>query len=318
VAARAFARYRTGDHAVKRRALGACCLLLACVPPPIEIPDRLEVARTARAAREVELCVLMQESGLRPLWQGVAELSSESWRYSIASIAVKHPAGLLIIDPAFGRSIGDDLRRAGPAVMTVMGDESNKTPLVDVMERAGLSPHDVRYAVITHAHWDHTGGLGDLPRARVLISRTELEWASPLTRYFDHGVMPHHLKRGKERFFAFDFDGPALDGFAGSFDLFGDGAVVAVPLPGHTPGSTAFLVRGKGGVTWLFSGDTTWTSRGVDLPAHKTLRAFDSDLKELSSSIGRLHAFRLHRPDVKVIPAHDGDALSALPRCAAR
>lgn len=296
-------------------ACGSC--LLDCAPPAITVPDAPSVARTERAAREVELCVLMQETDARPRWQGVADATPGVWNYAIASIAVKHPAGLLIIDPAFGLSIGEDLRRAGPFVMSAMGDERTKTPVVKVLEQAGLDPAEVRYAVMTHAHWDHTGGLGDLRQARVLIARAELEWATPFTRFMDHGVMPHHLKRAKDRLFAFDFNGPALDGFPGSFDLFGDGAVVAVPLPGHTPGSTAFLVRGTGGQTWLFSGDTTWTRRGVEVPAHKSLRAFDSDLVALSSSIGRLHAFLLHRPDVKVIPAHDGDALSALPRCGA-
>jgi glyoxylase-like metal-dependent hydrolase (beta-lactamase superfamily II) len=152
----------------------------------------------------------------------------------------------------------------------------------------------------------------------VLVNRTELEWASPFTRYFEHGVMPHHLKRAKDRIYAFDFKGPAIDGFEGTFDVFGDGAVIAVPMPGHTPGSTAFLVRGKGGVTWLFSGDTTWTYRGVEIPAHKSIRMFDSDLVSLSTSIGRLHALLIHRPDVRVVPAHDADALSALPRCGTR
>lgn len=301
-----------------KRALLVAASLLACAPPPIVVADEPMIARTERKARAVELCVLMQETGARPRWQGVAEASGEVWSYAIASVAVKHPAGLLIIDPAFGKSIADDLHRAGPVVMTVMGTELGKTPLVKVMERAGLAADDVKYAVMTHAHWDHIGALGDLHQARVLIARKELDWVTPFTQYFDHGVMPHHLKRAKERLFAFDFTGPPLDGFDASFDLFGDGAVVAVPLPGHTPGSTGFLVRGAGGITWLFSGDTTWTSRGVELPAHKTIRAFDSDLTQLSSSIGLLHAFQLHRPDLKVIPAHDGAALSALPRCAAK
>ncbi len=290
-------------------------VFVACAPPAIVVPNAAAVARTERSAREVELCVLMQETDLRPLSQGVAGGPDGQWKYAIASIAVKHPAGLLIIDPAFGLSIADDLRRAGPFVMSVMGTERTKTPVAEVMEKAGLHPADAQFAVITHAHWDHTGGLGDLPNARVLISRSELTWAAPLTRFFDQGVMPHHLKRAKERMFAFDFNGPPIDGFTGSFDLFGDGAVVAVPLPGHTPGSTGFLVRGQGGITWLFSGDTTWTFRGVEAPAHKMIRAFDSDLEALSSSIGRLHAMYENRPDVKVIPAHDGDALSALPRC---
>lgn len=295
----------------------AVLALVSCVPP-ITVPDAAVVSRTERSAREVELCVLMQETGSKPRWNGVAELSFEPWNFAIASIAVKHPAGLLIIDPAFGLSIADDLHRAGPFVMSVMGDERSKTPLVKVMESAGMAASDARYAVLTHTHWDHIGALGDLPAARVLIARDELAFAAPLTRFFDHGVMPHHLKRAKERLFAFDFNGPPIDGFEHSFDVFGDGSVVAVPLPGHTPGGTAFLVRGAGGVTWLFSGDTTWTSRGVELPAHKTLRAVDSDLGVLSTSIGLLHAFQLHRPDVKVVPAHDGAALSQLPRCAAR
>lgn len=298
-------------------AAAAFSALVSCAPPEIVVPDSLVVDRTERSAREVELCVLVQESEERPSWQGVADTAAGRWNFAIASIAVKHPAGLLIIDPAFGLSIADDLHRAGPMVMSVMGTERTKTPLVKVMEQAGMAPSDVRYAVITHAHWDHTGALGDLPHARVLIARKELDWVSPFKGFFDHGVMTHHLKRAKANMFAFDFKGPAIDGFPGSFDVFGDGAVVAVPLPGHTPGSTAFLVRGQGGVTWLFSGDTTWTSRGVDLPAHKTLRAVDDDLGELSSSIGLLHAFQVNRPDVKVVPAHDGAALSGLPRCAA-
>lgn len=55
------------------------------------------------------------------------------------------------------------MHRAGPAMMAVLGDEHGKTPLFDVLQQAGISPDDVRYAVMTHAHWDHVGALGDLP-----------------------------------------------------------------------------------------------------------------------------------------------------------
>ena len=48
------------------------------------------------------------------------------------------------------------------------------------------------------------------------------------------------------------------------------------------------------------------------------MRAVDTDLVQLSSSIGLLHAIQRYRPEMKVVPAHDGAALSALPRCAAK
>lgn len=289
-------------------AFGACL-------PRIVVPPPESVARTERKAREVELCVLFQERFTRPRFNGVAELSFEPWDFAIASVAVKHPsAGLVIIDPAFGRTIGNDLALAGPMVMLLMGTERGKQSLADAMEAAGMSPTDVQYAIATHTHWDHIGALGDLPNAKILLPRVELAWASPLHGHFANGVMTHHLKRAKENLFAFDFNGPPIDGFPASFDLFGDGSIVAVPIPGHTPGSTAFLVRGKAH-TYLFTGDATWTSRGIELPAHKLLTAVDFDVATLANTIGRLKSFNDNRPDVKIIPAHDGAALATLPEC---
>lgn len=296
------------------RSMPLLLALCACAPA-IVVPPRTAVERTERSAREVELCVLFQERFTRPRYNGVAELSFEPWDFAIASVAVKHPsAGLVIIDPAFGRSIGRDLELAGPMVMLLMGTERGKQSLVDVMDGAGLSASDVQYALATHTHWDHIGALGDLPNAKVLLPRSELTWNSPFHGSFDHGVMTHHLKRAKQNLWAFDFNGPPIDGFAASFDVFGDGSIVAVPIPGHTPGSTAFLVRGKER-TYLFTGDATWTSRGIELPAHKLLTAVDFDLPTLAETIGRLKAFNDNRPDVKIIPAHDGAALASLPQC---
>lgn len=276
--------------------------------------DPANVARTERSTRPVELCLLMQERDVRPRWQGVAELSFQPWQYAIASVLIRHPAGDVVLDPAFGTSTPSDLARAGPLFMTFLGDARTKRPLVDVMREAGLDPANVRYALVTHAHWDHTGALGDLVNAKVLMSRAELEWTRPFERFVDHGVMTTYLRRAKPRLFGFSLTGPAVDGFEASFDVFGDGSIVAVPLPGHTPGSVAYLVRGAKR-TYLFVGDASWTVRGVEKPAFKTLTAFDADLKVLAQSLGKLNAIAASRPDVLVVPAHDAAALEQLPRC---
>lgn len=289
--------------------------LSGCATPFPEVAAD-QVARTERPARAVEACVLYQERFTRPLWNGV-RATGEPWDYTIASVLLRHPAGLVMLDPAFGASVADDLARAGPLFQLTLGTARGKRPLVEVMEEAGLAPEAINYALVTHVHWDHVGALGDLPRAKVLVARGEFEWATPFTRFVDHGAMPHHLKRAKSRLHVFPFDGPPVDGFEKSFDVFGDGAIVAVPLPGHTPGSTGYLVRGPGGVTYFFIGDTTWTSKGVEVPAHKTL-PLDFDLPSLTGTLARVHAMaEARKGELWVLPAHDAGALSKLPTCGA-
>lgn len=291
------------------------CVLLACAAP-IRVPEASVVAASTGTGRGVEVCVLMQERLVRSRVEGVAEWSFEPWQYGIASVMVKHPAGLVMIDPAFGRDVALDLARGPKLFAIAMGPARTKQPLVEVMKTAGIDPNDITLALATHTHWDHIGALGDLPNARVVLARAELEWARGLSRSLDEGVMPHHLARVKERLYAFEFNGPARDGFASSFDVFGDGSIVAVPLPGHTPGSTAFLVTLPDGRTALFSGDTSWTSRGVEAPVHKNpLVRLDSDVDQTGDGLGLLHAISKARPDVLVIPAHDAAALEQLPAC---
>jgi N-acyl homoserine lactone hydrolase len=290
-------------------------VLLACTAP-IRVPEASVVAASRLPGRGVEVCVLMQERVVRSLFEGVAEWNFEPWQYSIASVVVKHPSGLVVIDPAFGREVALDLARGPKLFAIAMGSERTKHPMVDVMKAAGIDPRRITLALATHTHWDHIGALGDIAHARVLLARPELEWARRRSRFLDEGVMPHHLARVKERLSWFEFSGPPRDGFPSSFDVFGDGALVAVPLPGHTPGSTAFLVKLTDGRTALFTGDTSWTSRGVEAPVHKNpLVRLDADVDATGSSLGLLHAIAKARPDVLVIPAHDAAALEQLPSC---
>lgn len=286
-------------------ALGGCQASFPSVTAP---------APEASSGRGVSACVLYQERAQRPAWQGVRG-GEGTWDYAIASVLLRRPTGLVMIDPAFGVGVADDLARAGPLVQLALGTARTKRPLVDVMAEAGIDPGDIDYALVTHAHWDHTGALVDLPRATVLMAERELEWVQPFTRFVEAGVMTHHLKRVKSRLRAFPWNGPPVEGFEASFDVFGDGSVVAVPLPGHTPGSAGYFVRGVDGQRWLFIGDAAWTSRGVDGPAHKTM-PMDEDAEALSRTLARLHALARARGEtLVVVPAHDAEALSKLPTC---
>lgn len=305
------------------RSLWLSLALAAASCASIPIAPKGTVPPAPKEGREVPVCLLVGERFDRPEWLGVNVLSLATWDSVIGTLVVKHPEhGLVLIDPAFSHTIGEDLAKAPLYSKLVLGDGRTKTPLHVLMRKVGLEPTEVTHALVSHAHWDHMGAVGEVPLAKILLPRAEHDWLPTLEGQgsMPSGVMLHLVKRAASRLEAYDFEGPPLLGFPSSHDVFGDGSIVAVPMPGHTPGSVGFFIRGEGGKRWLYSGDATWTLKGVQAPAHRqplVRPLLDSDVDTLSVTIGRLHAVLEDRPEVQVVPAHDYRAYVGLPECVA-
>jgi glyoxylase-like metal-dependent hydrolase (beta-lactamase superfamily II) len=119
------------------------------------------------------------------------------------------------------------------------------------IHRLGYVPGDVRWVVLSHLHTDHVGGLAAFRRAEVVVSRTEWQRAGGLRGRL-LGYLPQHWPQDLTPRLV-DFDGDAVGPFGRSHDLAGDGSLVLVPTPGHTPGHLSLLVRGHR--AWLCAGD---------------------------------------------------------------
>jgi glyoxylase-like metal-dependent hydrolase (beta-lactamase superfamily II) len=117
-----------------------------------------------------------------------------------------------------------------------------------------LDPLTVRWVVISHLHTDHVGGLSAFAHADVLVSRVEWERAAGMPGRL-RGYLPQHWPAGLTPRLV-DFSGPAAGPFAASHDVAGDGRLLVVPLPGHTPGHAGLLVDGE----TLLAGDASWPS----------------------------------------------------------
>jgi N-acyl homoserine lactone hydrolase len=121
--------------------------------------------------------------------------------------------------------------------------------LVSELEELGVKPSEIKYLAISHTHPDHIGNVELFPHSMLLVQKAEYEWPSP----FGVGrFKPEH---------------PATK-LEGDHDVFGDGSVMLVATPGHTPGHQSLLVRlPKTGVLFL-SGDavhfkSNWENRAV-------------------------------------------------------
>jgi N-acyl homoserine lactone hydrolase len=115
-----------------------------------------------------------------------------------------------------------------------------------------VDPTTVRWVVLSHLHTDHVGGLGAFADAEILVSRLEWERASGFTGRL-RGYLPQHWPAGLTPRLV-DFTGPPAGPFPASHDVAGDGLLLMVPLPGHTPGHAGLLVAGE----TLLAGDASW------------------------------------------------------------
>lgn len=105
--------------------------------------------------------------------------------------------------------------------------------LADALKKLGTDISQIHTVVITHMHLEHALGLKELRSPDILVQRKELEWLA-----------------AKDIFTSFYFraglDQLAFMGIDGEHQLLA--GITLVPVPGHTPGSQAVLVRTSVGV----------------------------------------------------------------------
>ena len=186
----------------------------------------------------------------------------------VNAFVVEHPAGLCVFDT------GKTARAAEPGyhprwhpyLRLARFELGPEDELAAQMRADGADPAAVRWVVLSHLHTDHVGGLGAFAGARVLVSRAEWKRARGLAGRL-RGYLPQHWPAGVKPELV-DLGGPAAGPFPSSHDVAGDGSLLMVPLPGHTPGHAGLLVEQK----LLLAGDAEETPAGLTvLRAHAEL-----------------------------------------------
>jgi glyoxylase-like metal-dependent hydrolase (beta-lactamase superfamily II) len=202
---------------------------------------------------------------------------------------IDHPDGVALFDCGLHANVGDaddPYRQAlqSQGLDVTFGPEEVVTRH---LERLDIDPARVRWVVLSHLHFDHAGGLHQIPNARLVVQRQE--WAAG----FDDALAAHYFL--PRRFYDL---GHALKLIDGEHDLFGDGSVTCVPSPGHTPGHQSLRVRGEGGDHILVA-DACYSSQVVEsrqFPAY-------CDAAAMNRSLDRLLAMR--GPETVMVFGHD-------------
>jgi glyoxylase-like metal-dependent hydrolase (beta-lactamase superfamily II) len=121
-----------------------------------------------------------------------------------------------------------------------------------------------------------------------------------------HGLVRQLLCDNPVEFF--DCAGPSYAGFRFSYDLFGDGSIMLVPLPGHTAGNTGMFINRSNGSPLFLIGDAAWVSQNYLRPAtmHPIIwRLVTGDDATARQTLLDLHHFSRQHPDIPLIAMHD-------------
>jgi len=254
--------------------------------------------------------------GISACWVETANtFSSFSSGMTAGSVLVRHPAGDLLIDT--GNSSHYDQEISGYPFMTwfmlkaMAGQIKPKVPLPDVLRRAGEDPSKVRWAILSHVHLDHAGGLMDLPHLQVLLTQEELQFAAdPSVQAKGYVIAVHTQKLPPVAAPTLRFDPTPYETFDESADLYRDGSVIVVPLRGHTPGSVGIFVNLSPKRRLFYVGDSVDDERGFEERVGKSLilRDSDNDMALANQIVGRLSDLHEKVPGLAIIPAHGRSA----------
>ena len=132
---------------------------------------------------------------------------------------IKHGSDYMIWDTGFGPDAGAT---------------APKVSLPDQLAKVNVKPEQVKFIGISHYHGDHIGGAHAFPGATLLIGKGD--WEALTAPKPPEGANPAPLKH-------WNGGGGKVEPVALDKDVFGDGTVMMLYTPGHTPGHHSLLVR---------------------------------------------------------------------------
>jgi len=293
----------------------AAALAITFLPQTLAVPSVAPIAapaRTVPAGVRVK-AVLAGKMHLRAALAFRGGSFADQRVFGMGSVLVEHPSGLVIFDAGFGRNVEAHLRTM-PWLMQQTARMEKERTVAEQLSAAGISPQSLRGVILTHAHWDHVSGLEDLRGVPVWVNKEELEFI-----HSGHTLTALARQIGTQDYRVYEFSGGPYLGFDKSHDFFGDGSIVLVPAPGHTPGSIFAFITTPSGERYVLVGDTAWQIEGIELPAERpwlSRSLVDSDAEKVRGLLVRLHTLKKAMPDLVIVPAHDRRIWERLPSLA--
>ena len=227
------------------------------------------------------------ESSDRSLWSPGVDVDVEH-KMVASCYLIRHEKGLMVWDtgiPAFVASKPEGVPIAGGKINLFLDK-----PFPQSLKDYGVDPKKIKHLAISHMHADHAGNANAFTQATWYIQEDEHNAAfGPLAK--------------KLNFLSTTYDQLSSENTVklnGYHDVYGDGSVMLIPAPGHTPGHQVALVQLPSGPV-LLSGDL-WHFESNQ--THSRIPGFNYDTKQTLDSIKSVNAL-IAVTGAKLLIQHD-------------
>ncbi len=252
-----------------------------------------------------ENCNLIKASGI------FGKKKDRLW-LPVSSYLIEHPKGKVLVDCGWNRDMSPNgefdksaqIKSLGSRLLFLVNQgEIEKGAAVDEqLSKLGIKPSDLDYVLLTHLDCDHANGLSLVKDAKkILVSEDEIACAKK------HSAVRYKSKWWKNvdltQFKWNDNQGPV----GKSYDLFGDGSIELINIPGHSDGLFAVKIKNnQGKYVLLFSdggyAEKSWKNMitsGISLDKNKQRKSLEW-IREQSMDEDCIESLANH--DQNVIP----------------
>jgi len=219
-------------------------------------------------------------------------------RFPVPAYLIDHPSGQVLFDTGLHPQCEHDAVGRLGAISELFHVQFRKDETIQSrLELLDIDASRIEYLVNSHLHFDHAGGNELVPNAKVILQRKEWEAAH----------IPELIQ--SNAYSVSDYDhGHLVKLVDGEHDLFGDGRIVTIPTPGHTPGHQSLKVR-------LDSGDVILTADACYLRETLTNLHLPYLLHDRSQMLQSLMLLRkLQRAGARLVYGHDPEFWESVPQ----
>ena len=207
-------------------------------------------------------CNILKASGL------TTKKEDRLW-LPVSAYLIEHPKGKILVDCGWHRDMSPNgefdksaqIHSLGSSLLYLVnqGKIEKGAAIDEQLAEMGIKPSDLDYVLLTHLDCDHANGVGLVKDAKnILVANDELKCSQKKELVCKIRFQSKWWADCKlEGFDWNDTEGPV----GKAYDLFGDGSIKMVNIPGHTDGLCAVKIMNKEGKYVLLFADGGYATK---------------------------------------------------------